>query len=287
MTTTSPGAICRSRAGATISWFEPDHELAPLVRVDVDGGSELVAEREVRDERDTLRPGAPDDGTSTCRPEPFETCPPPVDELVVAVAEAVDPAPEILEVVLGREGFPGCRRRRRSGGDQDVLVVVLARELEHLEARPPEQSSQRPEAEVRTVLVVDVPEGHLVEHAVDVGELEQHDRLRTVADRPSDARHELGDVGDVLERVPTDHHVGVEMRVSVVVEVRDPFDPGGLGVVDPLGVHPGVDADAMARARLGHLDEELTLAAADLQDGPVAQVVVGAPTSWPARERTP
>ena len=127
------------------------------------------------------------------------------------------------------------------------------------------------------MLVVDVPECDLVEHALDIGKLEQHHRVGPIADRRTDRRHELGDVRNVLERVPADDDVRVDVRVALVVEIGDPFDVGRLWVVHPLGMDSGVDADAVAGAGAGHLDQELALATADLEDGAVLEVVVGHP----------
>ena len=128
------------------------------------------------------------------------------------------------------------------------------------------------------MLVVDVPERHLVEHALHIGQLEQQHGFGSIADRLPDGSHELGHVGDVFERVAADHDVGVEVRIALVVEIGDPLDVGSCRIVDPLGVHTGVDADAVTGSGLCHLDQELTFAAADLEHGAVVQVVVTDPS---------
>ena len=127
----------------------------------------------------------------------------------------------------------------------------------------------------------------LVEHALHVGQLEQHDGVGPIADRVADRRHELGDVRDVFQRVPADDDVGVDVGVPLVVEVGDPLDVGGGRVVDPLRMHTGIDADAVAGTGVGHLDQELALAAPDLEHRPVGEVVVVRPTARRAPGRRP
>ena len=71
---------------------------------------------------------------------------------------------------------------------------------------------------------------------------------------------------DVLERVPADHRRSVDLGQVLGEEAPDPVRAAGHVVGNALGVHAGVDAQAAAGARPQHLDEELALAAADLDD---------------------
>ncbi len=84
---------------------------------------------------------------------------------------------------------------------------------------------------------------------------------------------ELGDGRDVLQRVATDDGVGVEMGVTLAVEVGDPLNASGRGVVHAIGTEAGIDPDTRTGARLQHLDEELAFAAPDLEDRLALQVV--------------
>src|SRR5690606_35081872 len=124
------------------------------------------------------------------------------------------------------------------------------------------------------VLVVDVPERALVEDALDVGQLEQHDRVEPVADAVADHPHEPGHVGDVLERVPADDRVGLQRPEALVVELGAGLDAVGQLGPQPLGVQPGVDADDPRHAGLDQVLEELALAAADLDGRAAGQVVL-------------
>ncbi len=128
------------------------------------------------------------------------------------------------------------------------------------------------------MLVVHVPEGRLLEDPLHVRQLEQHDGLAPLPDRRPNGPHELADRRDVLERVAAHHGVGVQVRVVLGVEVRDPVDAGRRFTLAPLGVGPGVDADAPTDAGLAHHLEELALAAADLQHRPVREGVLLDPT---------
>ena len=131
-----------------------------------------------------------------------------------------------------------------------------------------EQARERTEGEVRAVLVVDVPERDLVEHASVSGSSNRTVTSRPPDGTPADERDEVGDAADVLERVAAHDDVGRRGRSTAR---RRTFRTGNaIRAADrrarPLGATARVDADPAIRRRLAMIDEELALAAADLED---------------------
>ena len=87
------------------------------------------------------------------------------------------------------------------------MVIVFERDLADVKTAGTEEPCKGPSGEVRAVLVVDVPERTLAEHAARVGQLEQNCRLRALSERATYELHELGDRVNVLERMATDEGV--------------------------------------------------------------------------------
>jgi hypothetical protein len=159
-----------------------------------------------------------------------------------------------------------------TGLQQDVLVVVVEAGVQHREAGAVEQPHQRADREVRAVLVVDVPEGDLAQHPEHVGQLEEDGGGLPPGQVGPEQLHEPGHVGDVLQRVAADHEVGRQVGVLLAVQVGDEADPVGGRAAHPVEHHAGVDPDAAVVAQLADAQQELALAAAELEDVLVVQV---------------
>jgi hypothetical protein len=247
-------------------------ELALLERVDVHRALDLLGDAERREEGDGLGAPSPHDhpaAVRACRVEPLA---PGSAERREAGAERTDLAGELRGRLLERQ-----RRCRDSGGgpalDEDVLVVVVELEVEHIETGEAVQPRERPRREVRAVLVVDVPERHLTQHAQRIGELEEHRRVRPPVQRAPDDAHEVRRGLDVLEGVPADDGVARELRVALGVVVGDQRHPPRERRIESLLGDRGIDADRVAHAELDHVDQEAGLAAADLEHVLAAQSV--------------
>ena len=218
-----------------------------------------------RQERDALGAGAPDHGRAAVGTRRRELGLPARTGPRQRVREVCDQRVQRLDALLERMDL-GRSSGRGTRLEDDVLVVVVELEREHVEAGPAEEPRERAGAEVRAVLVVDVPEGGLAQHAHDVRQLEQDDRLLPLADPRADARHEVPDRRDVLERVPADDGVRVERAPVPVVQRVDEGQAARRRRRQPLLDEGRVDAEPAVPAQLAHHREELALAAADLDD---------------------
>ena len=123
------------------------------------------------------------------------------------------------------------------------------------------------------MLVVDVPERDFIEDAQGVRHLPQHGHLRPSDGTASDDRDEVGDVRDVLQGVTADDDVRRQVEVLRAIQLSDEAQPRDDLRRQPLGSDGRVDADPAVVPKLGHDREELTLAAADLEDVAVVDVV--------------
>jgi hypothetical protein len=130
---------------------------------------------------------------------------------------------------------------------------------------------QRTGGEVRAVLVVDVPERPLAQHAQDVRDLKEDARLRPVLERAPQRPYEQRDIAHVFERVTADDRIGLEEPGPPRVELRDDRHTLGARPGQTAGDGGRIDPHAMVSAELTELGEEVSLAAADLDDPLVAQ----------------
>ena len=152
--------------------------------------------------------------------------------------------------------MPGAGSRR----DQHVLVVVVGPEVDRIEAGVAEQAAERARAEVRAVLVVDVPEGPQVQNPGDLGDHEEDQGVAVLAQGRADAADERRGVVHMLER----HLAAQEIRAQVAVA-------RAVEVLDERGVADGallpdhlIEAVAAVVAEVGEHGDELALAAAEL-----------------------
>jgi hypothetical protein len=116
------------------------------------------------------------------------------------------------------------------------------------------------------VLVVDVPEGALAQHAQHVWQLKEHQHVAALAHRPPEEPHEAGGVGDVLQRVAAHHHVGREVEIVLGEVVPDQAHTPTVVPVEALRHGGGIDPHAAVVAQLAEQGQELRLATPDLED---------------------
>ena len=131
------------------------------------------------------------------------------------------------------------------------------------------------------MLVDHVPDRALADDEVDVGHLEVNDRVPPV-DAAADRPEKVVRVGDVLVDEARGDKVGLQPRVLRAVVVVRPDDALRRRRRDPVAVVGRVEPAAEVAARLAEHGEEVALAAADVDDGLVVEVVASRPAVRPA-----
>src|SRR6185437_10013485 len=170
--------------------------------------------------------------------------------------------------------------RRRAGRgprfEHQILPSIGLVQLQHVEAGLTEQAGQRTAREIGAVLVIDVPEHAVLQHSFHVRQLEEYVDVASIADRLAHQSDELAYRADVLEGVAAANVVRLQVGVAWPVEVAQEADAGACRALGAFRSIAGVEPDTVAPGALAQGDEELSLAAADLQNrDPGADAVLG------------
>src|ERR1700743_1735583 len=112
----------------------------------------------------------------------------------------------------------------RPGILNDVLTVIAQGKVGYVKALLAKEPSVRPRAEIRAVLVIDVPECALGKHAFDIGGFEEDPGILSVSDQGADRADEIGYRSDVFERVTAKDNFGIETAVFFGKKVGDELD---------------------------------------------------------------
>src|SRR5260370_24290473 len=116
------------------------------------------------------------------------------------------------------------RLLRRPRRNHQILVIVVCPDIAHVKSGYDEEIFQCTCGEIGAVLVIDIPEGDILENPAHVGHLEEHGGVQTLTDGTAHHAHEAQGIRDVFERHLAYNEVGLSMRVPLGVEVLDELD---------------------------------------------------------------
>ncbi len=158
------------------------------------------------------------------------------------------------------------------GLDHQVLAVKSGADVQDLEPATLQQRRQGPRGEIGDVLVVDVPERDLAEDSGRVGHLEEDDRVPPPADGAAHHAHEFIRLPDMFQGHLARIEISLRLRMGLREDLGDDRHPPARQPV--ATVHIGrIEAYAAVVAHGAEKRQELPLAAAELDDPLVAQVV--------------
>ena len=120
-------------------------------------------------------------------------------------------------------GFGGARGLRCN---HQILVVVVGPDIEHVESRLTEQQRKRLGAEIGTMLVVDIPEGQITQHAAHVRHLEEDHRVVAITHGAAHCLHEVCGIGYVFQGHFAAHEIALHVSILFPVEVSHEFNFG-------------------------------------------------------------
>jgi hypothetical protein len=176
------------------------------------------------------------------------------------------------QAAVHRRGNGRRAARGGTGQEQQVLVVEVVPQVQHLETRAQEQAAQGGGRKVAAVLVVHVPEGTLGEDAPGIGHLEKQQRAGT-ADRGAQFPKKVTHRGNVLERVATGDESGTVDALINAPELALHLPQvalAGPGAARNVG---GIVADAAVGTGAAQGGEKLAFATADLEHLPATYPV--------------
>src|SRR5215207_4550379 len=234
---------------------------AVAVGVDVDRELDAFADAKRGQESNALGAAAPDHDPPAIRQLLVQPAAPRGPVGADSVGKRLDLPRHFLCRLLGWQGR--TRPGARPGADQRVLIIEIAPKVDDVEASCAEGPGERTEAEIRAVLIINVPERAQLQ---DAGHFRHHgkgDRFRPIADRAAQYAKKTARVGDVLH----DHLRADEIRLVMAVRLRVPvFDEGYSGRRRRVVPQHRVKARGLARAMCADQTQKLALAAADLED---------------------
>ena len=155
--------------------------------------------------------------------------------------------------------MPGRRR------DEQVLAVEGPLEPVRREPRCAKRARERAGREVRAVLVVEIPEGSLLEHPPGIRHLEERDGSQCPVEPGSYLPQERGDVVHVLECVPADDGACVGrnlLRCEEGLCRRDAAHELGRQIAVPVA---RIDGEPAPVRPAHQLRQEVAAAAPDLE----------------------
>ena len=176
-------------------------------------------------------------------------------------------------------GRPCGQRARPDHGRQRLARLRLKPQvlpLEHMahgdagEAGAGERAGERAGTEQRAMLVEEIPCHRVTEYPRHVRRLEEHPCARPPAQRRAHVGEQGQRVGDMLDHMAADHHVG--RHVGAVRPVQPGLEPQPAGAILARPCIGRVEADAgVVRPRpVDQPAQEVALAAADFDDARAA-----------------
>src|SRR6185369_7187124 len=127
--------------------------------------------------------------------------------------------------------------------------------------------------EIRAVLVIDVPECHVLQNQPHVRDLEEYGCYRPTTNGTADRPDEVGGVLNVLERHLAADEIGTAVPVFFRVVILDNGQPRSVPRCAAARLVSGIETDAVAAAELAEQAQKLALPAADLDDCLAAQPI--------------
>src|SRR5258708_33525581 len=123
------------------------------------------------------------------------------------------------------------------------------------------------------MLMIDIPECDVLEHATHIRHLEEDGGVETIADCTTNHAHKMVRIRDMLKRHLACDEVGLDVRVLLRVKVLDELNRVPALFRSPLRHERRIKSDAAISAHRTKHRDKFTLAATDLDHRLVTQSI--------------